>query len=395
MDFRHSEIERAVSNEIDFRSQEKLQAGRVGIQKKSYTAKYSPHWAATIERIATDPSYKAIQDEVARAFKDTNLQGVLEDENITPIGDVTIEQDVGYKGSAGGSIAAAKVMAAAEGLAKLYSAHLSKVMAATKVRSIVGILPKPDESGSAPIAHFDSSTGEFGFNFKDFPKDVLESPICLAQYLVNEVQHEITHSFVRRHTEEFTGMLYHVQTKSASLFPQALKIAAAVLGQNVTMTFDSRFGKEEVPVNKRLWAIDPVNAGWKKEMLDKFTALHKYWVDEVANRGAKIGTGGLKPNEIIPRETLDELAWEMVDKFQIPIDRINNWVKHLAYLQQGWVRRQVKREGRMPIRKDPFSLEASKSEGGINGKVEPIAKSNDRNRNRQDYRNLRYVIKLD
>jgi len=441
MDFRHSEIERFVDNEIDLRSQEKLQAGRVGIQQKSYTAKYSPYWGETIEKVATDLSYKAIQDEVAQAFKETNLQGVLENENITPIGDVQIEQDIGYKGSKGGSVAAAKIMAAVEGIAKLYSAQLSKTMRAAQVRSFVGILPKPDESGSIPMAHFNSSMGEFGFNFKDFPKDVLESPICLAQYLVNEVQHELTHSFVRRHTEEFTGMLYHVQTKSANLFPRALKIAAAVLGQSASMKFESRFGPEEVKVSKRKWAIDPVNAGWKKEMLDKFTELHRRF-----SSGEKVGgVGGLKAKDVIPPTDRDKLAWEMVEKFVIPIDRINTWMKHLEYLQQGWVRRQAKREGRIPspkYRKGDIFLsesgvkwrviktpkerrkelhaetdfyEAEKVEGptesalfseqemaptekslegGIDGEVESIAKSDDRNRHRQGDRNIRYVIKL-
>ncbi len=448
MDFRHSEIERFVSNEVDFRSQEKLQAGRVGITQKSYTAKYSPHWAATIEKIAADPSYKAIQDEVAQAFKETNLEGILENEKVTPIGDVQIEQDVGYKGSMGGSVAAAKMMAAVEGLAKLYSAHLSKTMNAKQVRSIVGILPKPDESGSIPMAHFNSGSGEFGFNFKDFPKDVLESPICLAQYLVNEIQHELTHSFVHRHTEEFTGMLYHIQTKSASLFPQALKVASAALGQTATMKFESRFGPEEVVVNKRKWAINPVDAGWKKEMLDKFTELHKYWVDKAGERGEQVGGAvGLKPGEVIPAGLRDELAWAMVEKFEIPIDRIKTWMKHLEYLQQGWVRRQAIKEGRHNVAKkwkvgdtfvqpeskvrwkivqtpemrrryagptkyfeaqridgteetalfgpDEMEQEVKKSlEGGTDGEVESIAKSNDRNQHRQDNRNFRYVIKL-
>lgn len=392
MNFKYGEIDRFIANEISDRSQEKLSSGRVGIEQKMYSIKNHAKWNNTLERIAVDPEYAALTDEINKAFDDTNLKDVvLAQETFTPLQDVMIEQDVGYRGTVSGSVLQAKVMTAFEGLSRLYSLLLNKKMGVAKVKSFIGILPKPGEGGSIKMAHFSAQDGEIALNFKDFPKSAFESPVCLAQSMVNMIQHELTHSFVAKHNEDFTGTLFNVQEGSASLFPHALAVSSAVLGQKSEMTFSSRGLNEKIPVNKRPYNVNSVAGAWKKKMRQKYMEAYGSQKMNLERQGISVEEQG-GPRKVVAHNWQGKEIKRLIsDEYGIPYDRVESYYKDVV----GWQVRLYKKEQKemqSARAADSWWTEKNKTEGEEH--VEPVAKSGDSRSDRQSNRDFQFVVKL-
>lgn len=198
-------------------------AKRAGITSKVMTTNEIKSWAKAIEKIKTDKGYNKLTDVIKETFKQLGRE---EDAKYTGLDHFTVKIDEGYKGPKGGNVMTAKVITAYEAIARLMAKDLN-----APLNKVYGMLSKEEDGGKVRAEY---GNGELGFNYVNIDKRWFDSPTSFALGVINMVHHELTHSRVSGHTENYTTSLNSVQMETFKLFPACFKIATTAFGKEPT-----------------------------------------------------------------------------------------------------------------------------------------------------------------
>lgn len=232
------DAEKPVRRLIEKHTIDPLSADR-GVSSVRVQVMTRQEWQGTLQKIKTDPGYKTLMDAINKVWSETGQFFGTASVPVTPLADLEIKTDVGFKGYRGGSMFQAMHLAAYEAVARLMASP-----AGAQMTQFYGLLSKPINGGSVTAEH--AAGGVMGLNFLAIDKTALKSPYTYALYLRDLIAHELTHDFYGPHNEQFTSKEIEVQRQTAHLFPEILKIAEAALGKQVTTKIVEK--RVEVPV---------------------------------------------------------------------------------------------------------------------------------------------------
>ena len=163
----------------------------------------------------------------------------------TPLTDLEVKIDKGYKGYKGGTTLHAKIIHGYEATARLLAHRLS-----ADVGKLYPMLSKTDEDGGYILAEYQAVTGNLGFNYVAIPKSTAKSPLAMAFHLFTSGVHELTHKHHMVHDEQYSSARERNERVSSDVFPQVVRIAEAILGKKDSDLM--RIVTKEVPIDKIL-----------------------------------------------------------------------------------------------------------------------------------------------
>lgn len=253
--------EKPVNKLIEKHTVDPLSAKRAGQEAEFHNTSNRTEWSETISKVDSDPSYKKLSDAIHSIWEATGkFFGTTPLRPFTPIGELRIKIDKGYKGYRGGTVFQAKHLAAYEAVSRMMAHD-----AGAQVTDFYGLLSKPVDGGSVNAEH--AAGGVMGLNFINLDKTALKNPYSYALYLRDLIAHELTHDFYGPHNEEFSSKEIAIQKQTAHLFPHILKISEAVLGKEIPKEIVERTVEKTVKVPVEVKVEVPVE---KKVFLDRY-----------------------------------------------------------------------------------------------------------------------------
>lgn len=228
-----------------------LSAKRVGVESRWYGLSQRPEWKQTIEKVKQDKGYQALTDKINEIWEKTGqFFGHENPTPFTPLEQMNIKMDIGYKGYKGGTVFNAKHLAAYESVARLM-AH----SAGAKVTDFYGILPKTVDGGTVGAEY---AQGAMGLNFINIDKTALKNPLEYAMYLRDLTAHELTHWYQGKHNEDYAASREEVARRTSGVFNHVLDIAEATLGKTAKDIRKVKVVEKPIKIEKVLKEyIDP------------------------------------------------------------------------------------------------------------------------------------------
>lgn len=221
MGLKHS-ADKPVDELVAEKSVDVLSAGRQAQTSKFHIASSRSEWRDTIRKIPTDEGYQNLSAVIRDIWiKTGSFFGSAPSRPFTPLNELDIKIDTGFKGYHGGTMFQAKHLAAYEAASRLMAQP-----AEAPVTNFYGLLSL---GGAVNAEH--ATGGGMGLNFLLIDKTSLKNPVTYALYLRDLIAHELTHEFFGPHNEEFTSKEIDVQRRTAHLFTEIVRIAEATLGK--------------------------------------------------------------------------------------------------------------------------------------------------------------------
>lgn len=244
----------AIRDLTEKKSIDVLSAKRAGMENRWEKVEYRKEWDDIKQKVENqqDADYLNLTKVIEEVWNETgHFFGAADQRPFTPLADLELKIDTGYRGYTGGSMFQAKHLAAYEAVARLLSHDTG-----APVTKFYGMLVKPVGGGTVGAEH--GSGGEMGLNFLLINKAALKDPLSYAFYLRDLVIHELTHEFHSPHNEEFVSRESRLKEQTNHLFPKIVKIAEAVVGKELELgkkVVEKKVVVEkrvEVPVEKRV-----------------------------------------------------------------------------------------------------------------------------------------------
>lgn len=229
MELKGYDTRSSIEKIIEKHSVDPNSAKRAGLGYKWHYAADMASIKSKIPRIENSKSYMDLLSEIDKVFIETGNYYDLNNQIIyTPLSELRIRIDDGYKGPRTLTEWQAKHLAAYESTVRLYGAKLG-----LPVYEFYVLFSKPIDGGVVAGEYYG---GNMGVNPMCFDKNAMSDPTQYALALRDLATHELTHNYIGKHNEEFTSRLASVQGSASTEFKNTLRIAEKATGKESGLT---------------------------------------------------------------------------------------------------------------------------------------------------------------